>query len=122
MSCGFFIDSAICGQCEVYGTRRNMPERRRYDFPAFPGNSGRGICLKEMQFLGHAERQDMQPMQLGWRTKSVLATSIFMGHDLLHSLLIKQIYKQNDWTATNAIVRDNHIEVKLAFDHRYNFC
>ena len=36
--------------------------------------------------------------------------------------MIKQIYKQKGWTATSAIVRQNRVEVKLAIDHRYNFC
>lgn len=36
--------------------------------------------------------------------------------------MIKQIYKQEGWTATSAIVHENRIEVKLTFDHRYNFC
>ena len=36
--------------------------------------------------------------------------------------MIKQIYKQKGWTATSAIVRYNCVEVKLAIDHRYNFC
>ena len=36
--------------------------------------------------------------------------------------MIKEIYKQKGWTATSAIVRHNRVEVKLAIDHRYNFC
>ena len=36
--------------------------------------------------------------------------------------MIKNIYKQKGWTATSAIVRQNSVEVKLAIDHRYNFC
>ena len=36
--------------------------------------------------------------------------------------MIKKIYKQKGWTATRAIVRQNRVEVKLAIDHRYNFC
>lgn len=36
--------------------------------------------------------------------------------------MIKQIYKQKGWTATSAIVRQKRVEVKLAIDHRYNFC
>ena len=36
--------------------------------------------------------------------------------------MIKNIYKQKGWTATSAIVRQNRVEVKLAIDHRYNFC
>lgn len=36
--------------------------------------------------------------------------------------MIKKIYKQKGWTATSAIVHHNRIEVKLAIDHRYNFC
>ena len=35
--------------------------------------------------------------------------------------MIKQIYKQDGWTATSAIVLQNRIEVKLSFDDRYNF-
>ena len=37
-------------------------------------------------------------------------------------LMIKKLYKQKGWTATSAIVRQNSVEVKLAIDHRYNFC
>ena len=36
--------------------------------------------------------------------------------------MIKELYKQKGWTATSAIVRQNCVEVKLAIDHRYNFC
>ncbi len=36
--------------------------------------------------------------------------------------MINNIYKQKGWTATSAIVRQNRVEVKLAIDHRYNFC
>ena len=36
--------------------------------------------------------------------------------------MIKELYKQKGWTATSAIVRHNCVEVKLAIDHRYNFC
>lgn len=36
--------------------------------------------------------------------------------------MIKEIYKQKGWTAARAIVHHNRVEVKLAIDHRYNFC
>ena len=36
--------------------------------------------------------------------------------------MLKKIYKQEGRTATSAIVRQNRGEVKLAIDHRYNFC
>ena len=49
------------------------------------------MCLKEIQLLGQADKQDMQPMQFGWRTKSVLATSMFIGQDLVQSLQLMQV-------------------------------
>ena len=35
--------------------------------------------------------------------------------------MIKDLYKQKGWTATNSIVRKNRVEVKLTIDRRYNF-
>ena len=51
---------------------------------------GQGMCLYAIQPLGQADTQDIQPMQFGWRTNSVLATSMFIGQALVQSLQLLQ--------------------------------